>query len=123
MEEQTFLAIDRHGDVTVATVGMGELTSGMTDLLLEEMKRLLENGQAAKLVMDLSKVRFIDSVALGALVVLLRRIREAKGRMVLVGLSGHFLNVMTVTGLQRVFELQDSVPSAVEELQRATLQQ
>jgi anti-sigma B factor antagonist len=118
MEEQAFLAFDRQGDVTVATVTTSELTSGMTDALLDEMKQILIAGQSAKLVLDLTKVKFIDSVALGALVVLLRRIREAHGRLALVGLSGHFLNVMTVTGLQRVFELHDSVRGATEELQR-----
>lgn len=117
MSENNLLNERRVGDILIATVESSELTSGAADTLLERLRELMAAGQAAKLVLDLSNVKFIDSVALGSLVVLLRRVKEAQGRLALSGLTGHCRRVMEVTGLQRVFELHPDVPAATEALQ------
>ena len=69
-------------------------------------------------MVDLSKIRAIDSVALGALVVLLRRVKQNQGRLALVGLSGHAMKVLQVTGLEKVFDLFDDVAAAMASLSR-----
>ena len=60
----------------------------------------------------------MDSVAMGGMVVLLRRVKRAEGRLALAGLSGHCLNVMQVTGLEKVFDLYASVQDALEGIRR-----
>ncbi len=118
MSDENILTFRREGDVTIATVELTELTSTITDSLLTMLREPLEVGQATLLALDLSKVKFMDSVALGTLVVLLRRIKQNDGRLALVGLAGHCLNVVRVTGLHRVFELFDDVAGAVAALRR-----
>ena len=97
---------------------LAELTSAAADALLNRLRESMAAGEAVRLVLDLGNVKFIDSVALGSLVVLLRRVKEARGRLALTGLAGHCLKVMEVTGLGRVFEVYADVPAAAEALQR-----
>ena len=108
--------IDSRSGTVLATIQVTELTVGTIQTLRKEMDSTIAAGDPARLVIDVSQVKFIDSVALGAMVVLLRQIKAAAGRMALVGLSGHCLNVMKVTCMDRIFELYDDVPSALEAL-------
>jgi anti-sigma B factor antagonist len=61
-----------------------------------------------RVALDLSDVSFMDSTSLGMLVTCLKRVRERDGRLVIVGVSGSPMKVLTLTGLDRVFDL---VPS------------
>lgn len=116
MSEQNTLSEQRLGDLRVLVVQAVELTPNVADALLSKQQESLAAGESIKLVLDLSEVKFIDSVALGTLVVLLRRIKEGKGRLAMAGLGGHCLRVMQVTGLEKVFELYEDVAAAAEAL-------
>jgi anti-sigma B factor antagonist len=117
MGDQFQVLLDDNGRAVVATVRNGEITSEVVDALMGKVRELGDAGRAAMMVMDLSAVRFIDSVALGSLVVLLRRVKEGNGRLALTGLDGHSMKVLQVTGLDKVFELFEGVPSALEEFE------
>ena len=116
MSEQNILSEQRLGDLRVVVVQAVELTPDVADALLSKQQESLAAGESIKLVLDLSEVKFIDSVALGTLVVLLRRIKEGKGRLAMAGLGGHCLRVMQVTGLEKVFGLYEDVAAAAEAL-------
>lgn len=116
MSEQNVLSEQRLGDLRVLVVQAVELTPDVADALLLKQQESLAAGESIKLVLDLAEVKFIDSVALGTLVVLLRRIKEGKGRLAMAGLGGHCLRVMQVTGLEKVFELYEDVAAAAEAL-------
>jgi anti-anti-sigma factor len=68
-----------------------------------------------RVALDLSEVDFMDSSSLGILVTLLKRVRERDGELVLVGVTGSPMKVLTLTGLDRVFEVRgslDDLPSS-----------
>ena len=117
MAEENILSERSLGDLKVVVVQSAELTAHVADALLSRLRDGLAAGEVAKLALDLSSVKFIDSVALGTLVIVLRRIKEAKGRLAVVGLTGHCRRVMQVTGLEKVFELYDDLAGAAEALQ------
>lgn len=114
-KSMTFETID---GVTVVRVHLSELTSRLTDMMLSQFDEMAKTDQPARLVLDLANVKFMDSIALGTLVVLLRRIKQNEGRLVLAGLGGHALKVLQVTGLEKVFDLVSSVPAAIEHVRR-----
>ena len=68
----------------------------------------LIQGGVDHLALDLSKVDFMDSSSLGSLVTCLKRIRERDGKLVLVGVGGTPMKVLTLTGLDRVFDIVGS---------------
>jgi anti-sigma B factor antagonist len=114
MSSEASITFENTGEVTIARVHLSELTSQLADAMLAQFAQMVQAGQPARLVVDLSSVKFIDSIALGTLVVLLRRVKQDEGRLVLAGLGGHALRVLQVTGLEKIFDLRRDVPSAVD---------
>lgn len=68
------------------------------------------------LAMDLHEIQFIDSTGLGALLSLLRRIKELDGKMVLVNAGEQVLAMFRLVKMTRIFDLYDSVEEAIENL-------
>jgi anti-sigma B factor antagonist len=65
-------------------------------------------------VLDLSRVPFISSLAIGALVRFRNQVAEAGGRVALAGMQKDVETSFLYTGLERVFALHKSVAEAVE---------
>lgn len=77
-------------------------------------ERLIEviGGGAGSVVVDLSRVDFLDSTGLGVLVGALKRLRLAGGELALVCASEKLLKIFRITALDRVFRLYDTVAAA-----------
>jgi anti-sigma B factor antagonist len=65
------------------------------------------------LIADLSRVDFLDSTGLGALVGGLKRLREAGGSLALVISAPRILRIFQITGLTTVLAAQRSVEDAI----------
>ena len=114
MATQAQVSWDDNGSAVVATVEAADMTPDILEALMGRVRELSDASRPALLVVDMARVKFVDSVGLGSLVVLLRRVKETQGRLALTGLGGHSRNVLQVTGLDKVFELYDDAPSALE---------
>ena len=90
------------GRWTVVVVA-GELDLHTSPALRDHILGLIESGTAL-LAIDMTKVDFMDSSSLGALVACLKRLRERDGRLVLIGVTGSPKKVIGLTGLDRVFD-------------------
>jgi anti-sigma B factor antagonist len=98
---------DVAGPWTVVRVA-GELDLHTSPQLRDHVIALIGNPPV-RIALDLSDVVFMDSSSLGILVTCLKRVRERDGEMILIGVTGSPMKVLTLTGLDRVFDL---VPSA-----------
>jgi anti-anti-sigma factor len=85
----------------------GELDLHTSPQLRDHVLGLI-GGSSTRVALDLSEVAFMDSSSLGMLVTCLKRVRERDGRLMLVGLSGSPMKVLSLTGLDRVFEMVSS---------------
>lgn len=63
-------------------------------------------------IVDLEDVTFLDSAALGILIGLHRRCREASGVCVLVNVQPDAMRLLSVTGLDAVFAVATDIESA-----------
>ena len=113
MSEQT-ISFEDVGDVTVATLRECEITHEIGEVLYARLRSLTDAGRPVKVALDLSGLRFLGSVGLTVMVVSLKRIIAADGRFVLVGLTGQCRNVMSIIRLDRIFDLYDDLPVALE---------
>jgi anti-sigma B factor antagonist len=100
------------GDHTVLEVG-GEVDVYTAPRLRERLIELVDAG-AKHVVVDLSRVEFLDSTGLGVLVGALKRLRAADGSLGLVCAHERLLKIFRITALDRVFSLYDSVEAATE---------
>jgi len=91
----------------------GEIDAFTAPGLRDDMHRLVEEQDANVVVVDLSKVTFLDSSALGALVGLLRRLRERDGQLRIVQPATAARRIFEHTGLDAVLDLYEDRSSAL----------
>lgn len=78
---------------------------------------IIEKGNRY-LVMDMSKVEYIDSSGLGVLVSVLKKVKHAEGKLVLVSPKSSVKQILNLTNLDKVFNIQDTLQNAIEEVRR-----
>ena len=83
------------------------------DLLRDKVRSVIHQGHP-KVVLNLADVPYIDSPALGELVLCLTTARSAKGSVKLVGLNGRVVNLLTITKLTTEFETYDTEQEALD---------
>lgn len=70
-------------------------------------------GAPALVVIDMARVEFLPSLCLGALVQILNNCKGRQQKVKLAGLRPAIRKTFSITRLDRVFELADSVEAAV----------
>ena len=80
---------------------IGELDFSTAPRLREQILELLK-GNTSNLVIDLSRMEFVDSSGLGVLVAAMKRIRERNGRLMLRSPSANTSKVLQVSGLDKL---------------------
>jgi anti-sigma B factor antagonist len=107
MGESLLLETREAGDWTVVDV------KGEVDLYTApRLKTLLTDitaGGRSNVAVDFAGVEFMDSTGLGVLISGLKRCREAGGTLALVAPTEPVRKVLTITGLDQVFNIRDSL--------------
>jgi anti-sigma B factor antagonist len=104
--------IGSKGPWTIVSVA-GEIDLFTAPKLREQFLAALDDGTTTdRLLVDLTRVSFMDSTGLGVLIGALRRMNERDGRMALVCSEGPVLRVLELTRLNEVFSIFPSVDDA-----------
>ena len=96
----------------VVVVAIGEVDVFTAPQLDAELSRLTADGRT-ELVVDLSRVDFLDSTGLSVLVKTLKRVREADGHLDVVVTVERVAKVFRITGLDQLIPLHASVADAL----------
>ena len=82
------------------------------EFLAQTLKRVLANDEG-HVLLDLSKINYIDSTGIGELVGYLGRFRTADRKLILVNPSERIRKLLAVAQLDQLFTVYDDVESAV----------
>jgi anti-sigma B factor antagonist len=99
------------GETSTVLAVRGEVDVYTAPKLREKLVELVAQGRY-HIVVDLEAVDFLDSTGLGVLVGGLKRVRSHDGDLVLVCTHQRILKVFEITGLTKVFTIQDSLEAA-----------
>jgi anti-sigma B factor antagonist len=94
----------------VVEVG-GEVDVYTAPRLRDRLNEVVGSGQT-NIVVDLTRVDFLDSTGLGVLVGAVRRLQRANGSLVLVCPQEGLLKIFRIAGLESVFQIFGSVAEA-----------
>jgi anti-sigma B factor antagonist len=108
------LTSELRNNVLVVRVTEKRVDAGKAPMFKDEMTRCIDSGQN-QLVLDLSGVDFVDSSGLGAIVSCLKRLGP-RGNLAIAGAKGGVSRLFTLTRMDKVFALHDTVDAAVEQL-------
>lgn len=106
---------EKVGDVTVVTIDAEHLDASNAEELKREVAPLLEENP--RQVFDMSRLQFVDSAGLGALLSCLRRASSAGGDLKLFGMSRAVRAVFEIARMHRIFEIYDTREEAVNAFQ------
>ena len=90
----------------------GEIDVYTAPRLRQALIDLIEGG-ASDILVDMSRVDFLDSTGLGVLVGGLKRVKAKDGSLEIVATQDKILKIFEITGLSKVFPIHDSVDAAV----------
>ena len=95
--------VDQRDQVAVLTI-KGNLMGGKeSDVVYEKVKQLLDAG-TKQFVVDLSKVKWINSQGLGSLMACLTSSRNMGGELKITGATEKVKSILMVTKLMTIFE-------------------
>jgi len=100
------------GDVSVLDVA-GRITLGEGSSTLREALRSFSSVKAAKILLNLEDVSYIDSSGIGELVSGFTNIQEAGGQLKLLKLTKRVRDLLQITKLYTVFEVFDDEAAAI----------
>jgi anti-sigma B factor antagonist len=114
MAGPTFIEISTRpsGDTTIVDVN-GDITLRSTPEVRTVLLELLREKRSARVVVNLAKVRYIDSAGVASLVEALRVSRDMNRGFALFGLSRAARQVLELTRLTKVFEIHEDEQSAL----------
>jgi anti-sigma B factor antagonist len=110
------IAVDKIDDVAVAAVPVEELDAGNTAEFKRDMSPVLEAN--AKVVLDLSRLRFIDSSGLGSFLSFLRKVNAKGGDLKLCAMSPQVRTVIELVRMHRIFDIYVRKEDAVRAFTR-----
>jgi anti-sigma B factor antagonist len=103
----------RHvGDVTVLDIS-GRITLGEGNIALREIVRELADKGHKKIVLNLGEVHYVDSSGVGELVKTHTTLRNQGGQLKLANLSKRVNDLLHMTRLSAVFDIQRDEASAI----------
>ena len=103
--------VESKGGVTVCCVD-GEIDINSSPGIKKSFDRLIAQ-KAAKIVINLSGVTYVDSSGLATLVEILKNMRSYGGRMRLVNMAPKIKSLFEITKLEKLFEIMSSEEEAV----------
>ncbi len=102
-----------HGDVAVVSL-KGKLMGGPETVAIHEKVKELVGNDVTKLVIDLGKVKWMNSSGLGALMGSLTTTRNASGELKLANVTEKVQSLFMITKLVTIFDTFDSVDEALK---------
>lgn len=104
----------QRGDIHIVEL-MGELNSDTSNRVYETIIGRIDPRE--QVVLDMSKVPYMSSAGIRALLLLYRSLLDGGGKVVLVGLSEELVEVLSITGFLEFFQTQHTVDAAIRAIQ------
>lgn len=108
----------RRGRGCVVVEVQGDLDMATTPRLRDGLQRLVDAGDR-QVVVDLARVPFMDSSALGALMLTFTALRDLGGRLSLAAVQPPVANLLNITSVDSVIDVYDTVQAAEADMPRA----
>ena len=105
----TTVDVSRTGSTAILRIH-GEITGGSEPPI---MAAYADAGDARSIVLDFSQLDYMNSGGIGLLVTLLVRTQRAGQKLLAVGLTEHYRQILALTRLDEAIAIHDDEPAAL----------
>jgi anti-sigma B factor antagonist len=107
---------EQRGSATVISIAGAQLDYPTLNTIERAATGSAARGLRSTIILNLESVETIPSVMMGALVDMLKRMRQRGSSLMLVGMSDSVRSSFAVTRLDQMFDLHDSIDAALATL-------
>ena len=107
------LTTEQSGGVSIVRVADTRVMYPMLGTFSEAVSALVAGGQKHILI-DLTRVTYVDSATIGCLMDLYRQVHNAGGHLKLSGVQKRVETMLTMTGAQNFIEIHADEPGAIK---------
>jgi anti-sigma B factor antagonist len=105
------IPVDMVDSIAVAAVPVDELDASNAGDFKRDIAPVLQGN--SKVVLDLSRLRFVDSSGLGAMLSCLRQLSAMSGYLKLCGMSKQVRGLFELVRMHRIFDIYQTKEEAV----------
>jgi anti-sigma B factor antagonist len=109
--------VEQADDVAIVTIHDEQLDAGNADDFRQEIAPVLKDSK--KLLLDLARVRFVDSRGCGAILSCLKQLSANDGDLKLCNVNQYVRTVFDLIRLHRICEILPTRPDALKAFQKA----
>ena len=111
----TEYSIEKEDDILIVTVNLERATLEKSSKLKDLLVQYISDGEK-NIILDCSKIKFMDSTFLGAMVISLKKIVVTNGdiRLIVGDVNTPVWIMFETTRMFKVFKSYESVPSAIK---------
>lgn len=110
-----YLDMEQQRDTLLVRLG-GDLDLGVADKLRKALDNQLAEKKIKYLVLNLSRVSFIDSSGLGVLLGRYKRLVQTGGKVILVGAQPQVRRILELSGLLQIMDEYDDENMALAKI-------
>jgi anti-sigma B factor antagonist len=104
--------IETVGNVSVLTLPGNFLDASNAPVLKHQVAGMVE--EASRLVLDLSRVEFVDSSGCGAILTCLRQVNGVGGKITICGVTRPVRALFELVRMSRILDIYDTREAAIE---------
>jgi len=88
----------------------------MVGMINDEINQALDSNDKKFIILDFSKVKYLSSSFLGKIISINKKIKAKEGKLFLTGLNADIMEVFQITKLEKFFNFQSNVESALDSI-------
>jgi anti-sigma B factor antagonist len=108
------MSYEEHPGCLIVEINAPEVDITVSEEFKENVIALYESQSARNLTLDLKKVSFMDSKAIGAMVAIRKAVVRRNGTMGLCNLHPHVRKIVQVVTLGAIFDLFETKKDSIE---------
>ncbi len=109
---QTYLDFKMKDDALIVSI-VGDLDHHQATQAREEIDRTMEAFKSKNLIMDFSKVEFMDSSGIGVVMGRYNKVKEKKGEILITGCSKYVKLILEMAGIFTIMDCCESLDEAL----------
>lgn len=109
------LKLTNKGATLVAAI-IGELDHHSADHIRQKLDAEMIKSTTRNVVLDFSKVTFMDSSGIGVIMGRYKNIQKLNGKMAVIGVNGQIKRIFEMSGLLRLMPAYDNIDEAVNKM-------
>lgn len=109
------LKLTNRGTTLIAAI-TGELDHHSAEHIRQKLDAQMMKSTTKNLIMDFSKVNFMDSSGIGVVIGRYKNIQKLNGKLVITGVNGRIKRIFEMSGLSKLMPTYENIDDAVNKM-------